>query len=731
MTTFVYPASPAELPRNLTGLSAAYMAKAILAVLAILLFALLYVALVIALGYLFYLSLIFDIGATGIYPLLIKLGAIAGAGMLLFFTIKFLFKLKNPEPANRIELTRRNHPQLWAFVEQVCRETGAPMPKAIYVDPDVNAYVAYTNIWLSLFLPVGKELTIGLGLVNCLNMSQFKGVIAHEFGHFSQRSMRIGSYIASANTIIHDMIFTRDKWDELLEKWKTADFRLSIAAWVITPIIGLIRQVLRLFYSFLNIMHASLTREMEFNADKVAVSVAGSEAIISALWRLDNRLEFWSGTLTNAYLAAQKGMHCSNLYEQQSMAQILEEAKRPTHHADLPADERGGRRYFTSSENSRVSMYASHPPNDQREANAKQPFVPCDTDERSPWILFSNPEELQHRMTRLVYEVYLQRTPADFVEGTEFRRFVEAESEGKELAEAYERTFDDRFIHLPDRQEMDASKVNAMEIADGLRHLKEEIKRLMAPVREIEEQMRKAREMAAGTSREKTLTFNNVTYTKKELQQAWTAMEEKREKLFFEEFTEWDIAFFALHRRLAVAVGRVDELERLYAQYAAISGVQRLVLGGRNYLMQGVGKLQELHQVHQEDLTNFEHQVRDVVRQLNEKIASLSGIDFVPLPNIDTVEELKEAIIGEGAFRVETGPIFEEGRFDKLMFDLGRGAQHCRRLDEKGIATILTLHAELLESYGNGSDARTQDREAEEAKEAAPRERSGTQEIRQ
>ena len=83
----------------------------------------------------------------------------------------------------------------------------------IFIDPDVNAYVSYTNVWLSLFFPTRKELTIGLGLVSTLNVSEFKAVIAHEFGHFSQKSMKIGSYIHSANTIIHDMIYNRDKWD--------------------------------------------------------------------------------------------------------------------------------------------------------------------------------------------------------------------------------------------------------------------------------------------------------------------------------------------------------------------------------------------------------------------------------------------------------------------------------------------------------------------------------------
>ncbi|HBI01249.1 MAG TPA: hypothetical protein DDY18_06450, partial [Flavobacterium sp.] len=237
---------------------------------------------IIGLGYLVYYSFIYPLGYINKFTILGKLGAIAGSVMLFAFTLKFIFNLKNSKPENRILLEKSKYPSLYSFVDQICKETKAPKPKNIYADPDVNAYVAYSNIWLSLIFPTKKDLTIGLGLVGSLNVSEFKAVTAHEFGHFAQKSMKIGSYIHSANTIIHDMIFTRDKFDNLLDQWRSSDIRLSFAAWIITPIIWLIRQILQLFYMFLNIMYSSLSREMEFNADKVAVKSTGSMAIVSA-----------------------------------------------------------------------------------------------------------------------------------------------------------------------------------------------------------------------------------------------------------------------------------------------------------------------------------------------------------------------------------------------------------------------------------------------------------------
>ena len=225
MATIAYPKSPESLPKKLTALTPSYQFKAFLAVVSIILFFALYVLLVIGLGYLAYFAFIYEMYDVNKLTILMKIGAVAGSAMLFVFTLKFIFKLKNTRPDNRIKLSKATQPELWGFILRICDETGAPKPKNIFIDPDVNAYVSYTNMWLSLFLPIRKELTIGLGLVDSLNMSEFKAVMSHEFGHFAQSSMKIGSYIISANTIIHDMIFSRDKWDNRLDQWRGYDLR--------------------------------------------------------------------------------------------------------------------------------------------------------------------------------------------------------------------------------------------------------------------------------------------------------------------------------------------------------------------------------------------------------------------------------------------------------------------------------------------------------------------------
>ncbi|BDS11606.1 M48 family metalloprotease [Aureispira anguillae] len=699
MKTTLYPENPSLSTKKLTALTPSYQFRAILAILAIFVFFALYTAMVIALGYLIYYAFMYNMGIINQLTILLKIGAIAASIMLFVFTLKFVFKLKNPKPNNRIKLQKKDYPELWDFIDKICSDTGAPKPKAIYADPDVNAYVSYTNVWLSLLFPVKKELTIGLGLVSTLNLSEFKAVISHEFGHFAQRSMKIGSYINSANTIIFDMIYARDKWDDMLDQWRNADLRLSAAAWAITPVIWGIRQILGGFYQFLNIMYSSLSREMEFNADKIAVSTSGSDAIIAALWKLDKGFINWNETVNHAYLATQKNIFVQNLYVHNNFAIERSSAQQKELLHSLPMDERGGKLYFEGSENSKVSMYASHPPNDQREQNAKSPYIPCQMDDRQPWLLFRNKEALQEEMTTLLYQLYFNLKPSSYVDTQAFEDFIRAESKGNELLEEYHHTFQDRFLSVSD---MTALKEAAQTIQapnkKQLEQIKLDLQELMKPVQEIEGLMRKAQEIAQGTTKDKSFVFQGQTYQKKTVQKGYLNLSEEREKLFSESFKEWDMNFCAFHLSLAQQVGKEQTLLDLYQQHLAIIDIFKTLINVKNYVHQELHNIQSRDDVSQFEIDEFGAQINKGLDQLNAVLDDLEQLNFAALPNIDTTQELKEAIVQNGYFKKENHKrMFENGGFDRIMQTIETALSHCQRIDQKSIGFILLSHHELQE----------------------------------
>ena len=696
MNTMNYPKSPKTLPKNLTNLPASYMFRATLAVLAILLFFALYAALVIGLGYLVYYACIYDMVHINKLTIILKVGAVAGAAMLFVFTLKFIFKLKNHKRENRIKLKNEEHTDLWSFIHTICKETGAPKPKAIYADPDVNAYVSYTNMWLSLFLPVKKELTIGLGLVSCLNLSEFKAVMSHEFGHFSQRSMKIGSYIISANTIIHGMIYDRDKWDDLLDQWRASDIRLSAAAWGITPIIWVIRQLLGLFYMFLNLMYSSLSREMEFNADKVAISTSGSDAILSGLWRLDSGFEKWNDTLNNAYLASKKKLFVKNLYTHntQALADIAEEQNSLL--SNLPIDIRGGQTYFTSSLASKADMYASHPSNDKRQDNAKVPYIACEQDARSPWLLFSNPTILQEEMTRLLYKQYINSEPKEFAQDVAFKEFIVQESQGKELLAEYYHTFENRFLHIETPENLRHEAIRNQNVtAEVVKSHKKELLMLMKPVQDLEALMIKANQIAQGAVVENSFVFKDKEYKKKDLNEGYQLIMNEREELFNSSFKDWDTSFCGFHLALAKRTAKAEALLQIYTQHHTITQVYKNFVTCKNTIFTQLNELQAKGDVEEAEVTILTSSIKRQVEELNDSLSLFDNMVFIPMPNIDSIIELKEIIVTEGKFKREAGAIFENGGFDKMIGTIDNAIMQCQRIDQKSIGVILTFHKEL------------------------------------
>src|SRR6185503_19433346 len=101
-----------------------------------------------------------------------------------------------PKEAANIVLDPAREPLLFNFVKRICALVGAPAPCRVDVDCQVNASASLRRALWSKDL----VLTIGMPLASGLNMPQFAGVLAHEFGHFAQGAgMRLTYIIRQIN----------------------------------------------------------------------------------------------------------------------------------------------------------------------------------------------------------------------------------------------------------------------------------------------------------------------------------------------------------------------------------------------------------------------------------------------------------------------------------------------------------------------------------------------------
>ncbi len=210
---------------------------------------------------------------------------IAYFGPLIIGSIGILFMIKplfaRPGKINRPRsLQRRDEPKLFAFVDRLCRAVHSPPPKRIDINCDVNASASFRRGLMSVFLSRDLVLTIGMPLVAGLTVRQFGGVLAHEFGHFSQGfGMRLTYIVRSISFWFARVVYQRDRWDEALEHLaKTLDIRIGVVLHLARIFVWLTRRILWCLMMIGNVVSCYLLRQMEYDADLHEIRFAGSDA---------------------------------------------------------------------------------------------------------------------------------------------------------------------------------------------------------------------------------------------------------------------------------------------------------------------------------------------------------------------------------------------------------------------------------------------------------------------
>lgn len=215
----------------------------------------------------------------------ISIGTIAGVfggwtiiGSFLYAIIRSLFVSRHSEPSIRLEITESDAPKLFALIREISGATGEQMPKHTYVSPDVNACVFYDRPIANLFLYRRKNIEIGLGLLFGLNKQELKAVIAHEYGHFGQKSMRVKQVVSICYNVISN-----------LANAEAASF---------------VRPILKKTFLYVQRGFMTLSRAMEYEADESSASIAGKKASISALCKIEvisERFNEYNEFLTEIY----------------------------------------------------------------------------------------------------------------------------------------------------------------------------------------------------------------------------------------------------------------------------------------------------------------------------------------------------------------------------------------------------------------------------------------------
>ena len=184
-------------------------------------------------------------------------------------------------------LRRDAEPLLVAYVERLCDLLGAPRPTAIHITCDLNAAAELHRSWLNIFGDRRISLHLGLPLVAGLTLQQFTGVLAHELGHFTQRTaMWLENTVRRTNHWFLKAAYERDSIDEWLLRQCAVRSPLAMIGYLGRAIVWLVRWIILGFALAGTTISCLMSREMEYNADRCQSLVVGFSSLASTMRRL-------------------------------------------------------------------------------------------------------------------------------------------------------------------------------------------------------------------------------------------------------------------------------------------------------------------------------------------------------------------------------------------------------------------------------------------------------------
>ena len=180
----------------------------------------------------------------------------------------------------RFEIQREQEPLFFEFVDQLCHFVSAPAPERIFVDCDVNASASLSQGFFGAVFGGNQcDLTIGLPLVAGMKTSEVAGILAHEFGHFTQSGAKRVKYIVYVilSCFAH-IYYYRDRMDQWLAAGaRTPIHYIQIFFIAILALSWLVRRLSWCFMFLGNFVAGFMSRQMEFDADGFQIKLVGSQ----------------------------------------------------------------------------------------------------------------------------------------------------------------------------------------------------------------------------------------------------------------------------------------------------------------------------------------------------------------------------------------------------------------------------------------------------------------------
>ena len=402
------------------------------------------------------------LSAPNFFTIIIGVGLGSFGILIISFLLKFLFKSHKIDRSHLKEVTQEEQPELFQLIEEIVTEVKTEFPKKVYFSADVNASVFYDSSFWSMFFPIRKNLMIGLGLINTITREELKAILSHEFGHFSQESMRVGSYVYYVNQVIFNLLNDNDSYHQSASNWANKSGFIAIFVIIAMKVVEGIQWVLAKMYGVVNKSYSSLSREMEFHADEIAASVTGYQPLADSLLRMQ-LADYSLNTAFNYYgerIAENKSS--TNIFKEQQLIMELSAASSElTYKNQLPHVTFQDINRYNKSKLFIKDQWASHPSTEDRVKHLKdQPKFINGEESGLANSLIQNLDKVQEEFTQLAFSKVEYSGDIQLMSYEDFKTDFEKGYKKNQFSKVFNEYYDDKNPELFDIKSVETLKTD-------------------------------------------------------------------------------------------------------------------------------------------------------------------------------------------------------------------------------------------------------------------------------
>lgn len=205
------------------------------------------------------------------HELPVQLTIISLAGGLLLWEMVKSFRFKTSLPKTFRPITEQEYPALFAIINEVTTSLNLSPIRKVYICPDATAAVFIQPQLRNILFEPNRNLVIGLGFLTQMDDDEIRAMLYHEFGHYAQVEMKNSISVYTIGQFSRSFVSIKE-----LKKQGTWEMQLKLQLLLFTYFaIWICNRI--------NKVYSRLAKQMEYDADDVAVKYVGASTLQRAL----------------------------------------------------------------------------------------------------------------------------------------------------------------------------------------------------------------------------------------------------------------------------------------------------------------------------------------------------------------------------------------------------------------------------------------------------------------